>query len=135
MFVGHDATNAGDGEKCEHKNFNKDAKRLLLDIGIKIDSDEKKDGSDNHYMGRGKRWFTRAIWTKIQDKEFVKNEISDSHDGERNGDEKKASIDFFEGFASNPLIETETGKNRKRRDGGDKDNIGSFVPLHMFIVT
>ncbi len=52
MLISHNTTNAGDGKESEHKNFYKDAKRLLLDVSIKIDSDEKENGGDDHDMGR-----------------------------------------------------------------------------------
>lgn len=119
VLIGHDATNTSDDEKSEHQDFDEDAERLLLDVGGEIDGDEEEDGGDDHNVGGGEGRLAGAVGTKIEDEEFVKNEVGDGHNSERDGDEEESFINFFERFTSNPLVETEASKNRECRDGGD----------------
>lgn len=46
-----------------------------------------------------------AVGASVPDKDFVKNYICDTHEYDRYGGPTEPGVDFFERFASEPLIE------------------------------
>lgn len=113
MFVGKNAASTGEGKKYQHKNFGYELESFLLDVFIEIKCGKKENSSHHHNMGRREARLARTVGASIQNPDFIENKISDYHEGERNRHQKKAFVDFFDGFSRNPLVKAEASENRK----------------------
>ena len=67
----------------------------------------KENGGDYHGMGGREARLAGTIWAGGKNDEFTKNNVDYSHYYQRWDESKETAIDFFDGFTSNPLIETE----------------------------
>ena len=70
-------------------------------------------------MARGEGRLAGAVGAGVPDEDFVENEIGGSHEDERGEHFDEWAVDFFEGFAGDPLVETKHGEKAEYGDGGD----------------
>ena len=79
-------------------------------------------------MGGGEAGLAGAVGADVDNPEFFENEVGEGHQGEGEEGPAEFAVDFFEGFAANPLDEGGEGKNDGDNDGGGDDKIGENKP-------
>lgn len=107
MHIREDAAEAGEEDKDNHGDFGGDADGAFFDIFRENSDDDKENGSDHHDVRRREGGFTRAVRAGVPDEEFVENDVSDSHEGERQRYPEELLVNFLDSFTLNPLVEAE----------------------------
>lgn len=134
MFVGEDAPNRDKDDKSEHYEVQKGYDGLLLDISGEENSGTEKDGSGDHSVSGGEARLARTIWASVPNEDMVEEEINNYKKGQWHNESQESLVDFFERFASNPLINSHYCKDANGGDGGVNHNVCCFVPIHRLII-
>ena len=87
-------------------------------------------------MGARERRFTGTVGAEAQDDELFENDVG--HGEESTGKESPAefAVDFFEGFAFEPLGESKDGPAESGEESESDENVGEMKPklLHKVII-
>ena len=98
VHVSENAADRDEGSEGEHDEIKEDADVDVFDVILKIKSGHDKDSRDDHGVGRREGWLAGAIWAGVQDENFIKEEINNNHQDERQESPEEIFVDFGEGL-------------------------------------
>lgn len=111
VFVGENTASTSEADADDHEKFENNAGNTIFDVMGKNNGNYEEDGSDNHDVSGREARLTGTVRTSGDDDEFVEDKVDNHHQNHWQWHPADFTVDFFDVFACNPLVETEDGEN------------------------
>lgn len=107
MHVRENATEAGEEDEDNYDDFGGDTDGAFFNVFRENSNNEEENCGNHHDVRGGEARFAGAVRAGVPDEEFVENDVSDSHEGERQRYPEELLVNLLDRFTLNPLVEAE----------------------------